>query len=165
MRFFFAICGLICFNISTFAQVDTLRTIEQTVMDIYSMENDSLEVFYKTSSIPKSLKKELRIMFGDFKIVSFNEDYRKTDVVRNPVLPNKQMLFLIQKDDYYALVFRKGGRALSTYFVFAKIVSKKVVDMHIYTISNKIETVDNFLLNISSGKFYSADWLLKENQF
>lgn len=141
-------------HISIFAQGDSSDSVKQMILGIYSLEKDSLLVSYKKSAIPKSLKKELKERFGDFRIVNPNCKYRTSDVVRNPFLPNKQMVFIIRNGEYYSLVFRQGGRAHSTYFVFSKIVSNKVEIMRVYNIRNKVTTVDEFLTDVAIGKFW-----------
>ena len=143
------------YPISVVAQIDSSETMRQTIVNVFSKERD-LAVFYRKSSIPKSLKKKLKSTFNGFRIVNPNKEYRKTDVVRNPFLPNNQMVFLIQNKEHYALIFMNGGRGLSTYFVYSKIVSNKIEIMKVYTI-NKTETVEDFLLNIALGKFYSVN--------
>lgn len=133
--------------------------IKEMIIDIYSIDKDSLLVSYNKSSIPKSLKKELKKKFSNFRIANPNCEYRKTDVIRNSSLPNKQLVFLINNGDYYSLVFRLGGRAHSTYFVFSKKESNKVKILGIYSISNKVTTIDEFIKEISIGKFSIVSYL------
>ena len=153
------LCILFFVGISNvFAQRDTL---EQKIMEIYTFENNDLKVFYKKSAIPTAMKKALKVKYGDtfcFSIVNPNKNYRKNDVIINPFLPSKQMLFLIRSGEYYALVFNKGGRGHSTHFVFCKIISKEIVDIKIYYI-NKTDTVEDFLLNIQFQNIRPINWL------
>ena len=145
-------------NLSICAQEVSSDSIKEMIINIYSIDKDSLSVSYKKSAIPRSLKKELKKKFGDFRIVNPDCEYRKTDVVRNPFLPNKQLVFIIKYGEYYSLVFKKGGRAHSTYFVFSKIVSNKVKIIAIYYV-RKITTVEEFLADISIGKFRIVSYL------
>ncbi|MFV0599994.1 MAG: hypothetical protein ACK5M0_09790 [Bacteroidales bacterium] len=138
---------------------DSSNSIKEMIIDIYSVEKDSLSVSYKKSEIPKSLKKELKKKFDNFRIVNPNCEYRKTDVIRNQFLPNKQLVFIIKYGEYYSLVFREGGRAHSTYFVFSKIVSNRVKIISIYNIRNKVSTVEEFLSDISIGNFWIVSYL------
>ena len=81
-------------------------------------------VYYNKNKIPRPLIKSLKNKFdGNFKIVNPGKKYRKTDVSRNIFLPNNQLIFLLKRDSYYGLIFKHGGRALITYFVFAEINS------------------------------------------
>ncbi|MCL2132161.1 MAG: hypothetical protein FWH36_06910 [Lentimicrobiaceae bacterium] len=148
-------------NKEILAQQDTLGLTEQKIMEIYTVENQNLEIFYKKHSIPKPMKKALKIKYGDvfcFSIANSGKNYRKNDVIKNPFIPSKQMLFLIRSGEYYALVFNKGGKGHSTHFVFCRIISKEIVEMKIYYIF-KSDTVEDFLSEIQNQKFRPVKWL------
>lgn len=136
-------------------------TIENKIIQIFS-NKDSLEIYYKKNKIPRSLIKVLKIKFEEnFKMANPGKPYRKTDVitVNNIFLPDKQLIFLIKKDNYYGLVFRHGGRGFVTYFVFAEINSKKIKELWFYTITNKIQDVDEFIQELKAERFYLSEWL------
>jgi hypothetical protein len=130
-------------------------------IEIFVRDSINNEFYYSKRSIPEILKKSIKKYFdSDFYIANPSKKYNKTDVIRNPILPNKQMLFLIQNQNKYALIYRRGGRCLQTYFIFAEIESSEVVLFKVFNINNSICTVDDFLDQVVSQKKYREN---KEN--
>jgi hypothetical protein len=82
---------------------------------------------------------------SDFRLANPNSFFYKTDVIKNSLLPRKKMLFLIKNQNKYALVYRRGGRALQTYFIFAEIEESIIVQFNVFNINNNIITIDEFL--------------------
>ena len=128
-------------------------------MEIYTVENQNLKIFYKKSFIPRSLKEVIIKEYGKFSMANPNKNYTKTDVIRNPFLPMSQMVFLIRYEDYYALVFRQGGRARGGRFIFCRIIEEEVVIIKKYSIYERINTIEEFISRIQSQKFYPMEWV------
>ena len=118
-----------------------------------------MDVYYNKSKIPRVLKKTLGTKFGKkFRIANPNMQYRKTDVTKKRFLPSRQMKFLAVVDNYYLLVFKQGGKAHSTYFVFSEVVNNVVCQINIFYISNNVESVQDLIQAIESDKIYPTNW-------
>ena len=128
-------------------------------IDYYgSLEGKKMDVYYNKSKIPRVLKKTLGAIFGKkFRIANPNLQYRKTDVASLD-LPSRQMKFLAVVDNYYLLVFKQGGKAHSTYFVFSEVVNNVVCQINIFYISNNVESVQDLIQAIESDKIYPTNW-------
>ncbi len=161
MKKFFLLILFFCFK-DLIAQNNPLEnnfTSKDRIIEIFYIK-DSINVYYNKNKIPRPLIKALKNKFdGNFNIVNPGKKYRETDVVRNIFLPNNQLIFLLKKDNYYGLVFNRGGRALITYFVFAEIIDKNINELQFYTVSSKITNVNEFIEELKSGKFYPSNWL------
>lgn len=137
---------------------DTLKSEQLFIYNVLVNKNNESKIFYKTTFIPKMLIKELRKRFGNFKIVNPKKEFRKNDVTNNK-LPINQLIFLIQNSQYYSLVFRRGGRGMSTYFVFASIKNNTIDEIYIYSTNQDTETVEEFLNCITKGNYSLMNWL------
>jgi len=161
MKKFFLLILFFCFKylIAQNIPLENNFTSKDVIIELFS-NKDSIEVYYNKNKIPRPLIKSLKNKFdGNFKIVNPGKKYRKTDVSRNIFLPNNQLIFLLKRDSYYGLIFKHGGRALITYFVFSEINFKNINKLQFYTISSKITNVDEFIEELKSGKFYPSNWL------
>lgn len=157
IKSFFCMCLFIMDSYCVFSQIDTSQM--SFLISTALSEKDNMIVFYKKNNIPKVLKKSLSEKFEDnFRIANPNKSYQKTDVINNPFLPSRQMLFLIKNNNYYFFVFRQGGRGLSTYFVFSEILNNSINNMNIFNINNDIMTVEDFIQTIKLSKFYPIKW-------
>lgn len=77
-------------------------------------EDSSSTLHYRKSAIPAFMKEALvsQDWFGErFKMANPHGDFNRTDVVRNPYLPNKRMVFLLRNGGSYIFVYEYGGRA------------------------------------------------------
>lgn len=161
MKKIFLLILFFCFNylIAQNNPLENNLTSKDRIIENFYIK-DSINVYYNKNKIPRPLIKALKNKFdGNFNIVNPGKKYRKTDVVRNIFLPNNQLIFLLKRDNYYGLVFKQGGRALITYFVFAEIIYKNVNELQFYTVSSKITNVNEFFEELKSGKFYPSNWL------
>jgi hypothetical protein len=120
------------------------------------------EVFYNRRHIPRVLKKTIKEYFNsDFRIANPNRRYNSTDVIY-PLLPNKQMLFLIKNKNRYALVYERGGGRIShTVFIYAEIISSKVIHFKVFNVRTIVTSVDDFLNKVIIQKKYVIN---KENK-
>lgn len=129
----------------SYSQIDSLDQYSNA-MEIFIKDSNCNEVFYNRRYIPKVLTKSIKEYFNsDFRLANPNSFFYKTDVIKNSLLPRKKMLFLIKNQNKYALVYRRGGRALQTYFIFAEIEESIIVQFNVFNINNNIITIDEFL--------------------
>ena len=123
-----------------------------------SLAGGNMTVYYKKSKIPRVLRKSLAEEFGgNFRIANPNKQYRKTDVVRNPFLPTRQMVFLITINNYYLFVFKQGGRGHSTYFVFSEVVNNTVSQINMFNVRNSITALPDLIQAIELNKIYPIE--------
>lgn len=134
-------------NEKSYSFVDSLNT--------FASDSCNNKVYYNRIFIPRIFKKKLREHFHTcFRIANPNRLYRKTDVIRIPFLPNKQMLFLIKNKNKYVLVYHQGGRGHHTKFVFVEIVSSKIVYFKECFVHANIITVSDFLEKVITQQNY-----------
>jgi len=134
-------------NEEPYSFVDSLNT--------FVSDSCNNKVYYNRIFIPRILKKKLREHYHIcFRIANPKRLYRKTDVIRIPFLPNKQMLFLIKNKTKYVLVYHQGGRGHHTKFVFVEIVSSKIVYFKVCYVLANIKTVSDFLEQVITQKKY-----------
>jgi len=129
------------------------QVTKETVMEFYSTakQSNDLEFSYAKSKIPSSIKRKLKKSLSGFKLIGNDEKF-------NASKPDAQLLFIIKKGDYYTIVFKRGGRALSQYFVFCEIKNKKLLAFQIYDILGYVKSQDDFILSITEGKFRQANF-------
>jgi hypothetical protein len=132
------------------ASLDIVRDpLIEVIAENFSASNNKLEISYKRSSIPKSVKSHLRKKFHGFSIANPGRNFREGCVVTNPLLSNKQLQFTIKNGPYFGMVFKNGGKALSTYFVFCKKIHGKTCVLGIYDIGGN--DLNEYMKNIRNG--------------
>lgn len=132
-------------------------SLKELMIENFSHENEQIQVSYKKSSIPKALKKSLKKKFGDFRIANPGKKFRATDVVSNPLLPSKQLVFTLKKDNFFGIVFVQGGKGRSMYFAFSEIVSGKELNYQVYAIKD-IEKPEDLYKLIEKGDLDPIRW-------
>lgn len=133
------------------------KSLNELMTENFSHQQAEIQVSYKKSSIPKAFKKALKEKFGDFRIANPDKNFRSTDVKHNPLLPSKQLVFTIKKDNFYGIVFINGGRGKSTYFAFSEILSGKEINYQVFYIKS-IEKPDELYKLIEKGDLNPVDW-------
>lgn len=129
---------------------------KEKVKEVFLENRENNKVFYRKSAIPRALRNALNKKFDErFRIANPQRKFRRTDVVTNPLLPDKQLNFIIRNGDYYALVYKQGGRGFHGVFIFAEISSGKVIDFTFYSVSPYTETEEDFLSKIEENKYYN----------
>lgn len=150
MRNVLSILLHIFFSFTIFAQNELLTPDHCLILDVITSDNTIL--FYNKRKIPRDIKRIIKEKYDiRFKISNPNKLYNRTDVVTSPSLPNRQLLFGGKKDGYCFFVYKKGGRATSTYFVF---FYEKSCDLNIYNVSNDIDKLDDLIQIILERKYY-----------
>lgn len=130
-------------------------SLKNVIVNNYSIHSGDLKIYYRKSSIPSKIKKELRHKFHDFTIANPGKNYNM-GCVKKLFIPNKQLQFIVNNGNYYGVVFKVGGRALSTYFAFAEIESGKLKSFALYDIYG--ESVEDYLSRLQQGKFTEIHW-------
>ncbi|MBP7101647.1 MAG: hypothetical protein KBA86_00205 [Bacteroidales bacterium] len=136
----------------SFSQSDTINNlINKVLFD----ENVKIKITYKKTTIPNSIKKELKNKYGVFRIANPNIKYQQNDVIRFPwQLPDNQMLFLINKGNYYAFIFIHGGRGKSINFIFCELDrNKKIRNIDYFYMLYKVKSIDDFFYAIKNEKY------------
>ena len=150
--FYNAPSTIIQFNSSTIKQINTMKSplipflalallyVTATAQNVdycqfLSLSEDSSStLYYKKSAIPAFMKEALvsQDWFGEeFKMANPHASFNRTDVVRNPHLPNKRMVFLLRNGGTYVLVYEYGGRASGICCVLANEDTDQLQHCHL----------------------------------
>lgn len=144
MKIIICVIMFMCMCKLTISQIDTAKYTRECILDIFNITE--IKIYHKKSSIPKSLKESLNDKFSSkIRLVEKRKGL--------PSPPDMQMLFLIENNNYYALILKRGGRRPITYFVFAKIISNKIQVVNLYELNNKVEDIDDFLQTLKYEQF------------
>lgn len=69
------------------------------------------KVYYKKSAIPYFIKRKIKQANGSkIRLANPGKKYRATDVVNNPLLPSRRLIFFIKTDKLNILYYEHGGR-------------------------------------------------------
>jgi hypothetical protein len=69
------------------------------------------KVYYKKSAIPCFIKQKIKqANSGKIRLANPGKKYRSTDVVNNPLLPSRRLIFFIKTDKLNVLYYEHGGR-------------------------------------------------------
>lgn len=141
-------------TITSLSQPDNDSIQRVKLIKILTENKKEITVYYKKSVIPKILKRELSLLNEEkFKIVNPHKKYRKTDLVRNPFLPNKQLVFVANYNQFWLLFYHQGGRGLQTHCILAEIIDKEVVYIEDLYVNSNIEEFEQLLDKLNKSSY------------
>jgi len=109
-------------------------------------------LYEKWKSLPKQIRNEIKVRNeGRFRIANPNRRYNKTDVERNPLLKNRQLVFWAEAKGYYIIVYRKGGRVHNTCTLICKNRANfvDIVNLNL----GKIDSLSDVINRLNKGAF------------
>jgi len=144
----FCILGIIFINKPAYSQVDLTVFLSHET-----------EVFYKKSKIPLDMKNELNNELKNqnerFRIANPIRSYRATDIISNRLLPRRQLIFLLNCDDFWLLSYYLGGRGQSQKFIYKEISSANNNKSKLI-LMRKVENYQHFLELIKAGENFQV---------
>lgn len=107
--------------------------------------------FDTKDAIPELLILTLKqLRDNDFQIANPNENFNKTDVIIDDLLPSRQLRLLAKKNDFWRISYIQGG--IGKHYVYAecKITNDSISDFKITETLLKVEnndSIDKYLAN------------------
>ena len=133
----------------TFSQVINDNASTKEIISLLANEKENLKISYSKYSIPKSVQHTLSKLNGcTFRISNSGRIYRKSDMVRIPFMPNKQLVFHSYLNNYGLVLYRQGGRGFQTHCIIYELETSKVVKIADCYVNNKIDNLDSLLLKL-----------------
>jgi hypothetical protein len=108
ISFIVAIQGLCC------ADVTKLATEDRRVLGAYLGYHE----VHSTSDLPPAI---LALCGGDGKLAEPGEKWNATDVITDPTLPGKRLIWAAVGGDYYVVHYERGGIAHSFHILVARL--------------------------------------------
>ena len=128
------------------------------MMNFFIDNSDSFVEYDNKRHIPISLKIKLsKLNHQRFRLVNPQKAYRKTDVVRNPFLPNKQLCFVANYGNKWVLVYNQGGRASTVHCILARIEKSKVIEVSDFFILQKVDNKASLIDALKNGKYSESN--------
>lgn len=94
---------------------------------IVALEEQSFLEYTDVKHIPRSIKKQLDCLTGDFSIASKDGAFDLGCIVTR--LPRRQLLYLAINDEIFVMTYLKGGFSLTQHILFIKYKEDKIVDL------------------------------------
>ena len=92
----------------------------------HTLVNSSFQTILSTTNLPAAI---VALCAGDQgKLADPNQEWESTDIVRDPSLPTKRLIWAAVSSDIYVVQYEQGGRGHRCHVIAASLVSSNATE-------------------------------------